>query len=82
MRGKVNDKFNQKGWFICKKDRSGVYNQIVFGNPIPFEQWIDMVRAGEIFFDSGMYFGNDRPYSQWRASNATLDRLVARRYPS
>lgn len=82
MRTKVNDKFNQKGWFICKKDKSGIYNQIVFGNPIPFEAWISMVRAGDIYFDSGMYQGNSRPYSQWRANNATLDNLVVRRYPT
>lgn len=34
MQKKVDDKFNQKGWFVCKKDKTHVYNQIGFGNPI------------------------------------------------
>lgn len=82
MRKKVNDKFNQKGWFVCKKDKfTQAYNKIGFGEPICFEQWIAMVKAGEIFFDSGMYQGNNRPYSQWRAYNTTLERLLVRTYP-
>lgn len=82
MRTKVNDKFNQKGWFVCKKDKkTHIYNQIGFGNPIPFEDWIDMVRTGDIFFDSGMYQGNKRPYSQWRANNTTIDKLLVKVYP-
>ena len=78
---KVNDKFNQKGWFVCKKGADGCYNQIAFGDPIPFEKWLDMVKKGEIFFDSGMYETNDRTYSQWRANNSTLEKLFIRRYP-
>ena len=82
MQKKVDDKFNQKGWFVCKKDKkTHVYNQIGFGNPISFEQWISMVKTGDIFFDSGMYQGNNRPYSQWRANNTTIDKLLVRSYP-
>ena len=82
MQKKVDDKFNQKGWFVCKKDKkTHVYNQIGFGNPISFEQWISMVKTGDIFFDSGMYQGNNRPYSQWRANNTTIDKLLIRTYP-
>lgn len=81
LRKKVNDKFNQKGWFVCKKGADGSYNQIAFGDPIPFEAWLDMVKDGEIFFDSGMYETNARPYSQWRANNSTLEKLFVRRYP-
>lgn len=81
LRKKVNDKFNQNGWFVCKKDTNGIYNQIAFGAPIPFETWINMVKTGEIFFDSGMYETNPRPYSQWRAYNTTLEKLFIRSYP-
>ena len=81
LRKKVNDKFNQKGWFVCKKGADGYYNQIAFGVPLSFETWLDMVKAGEIFFDSGMYETNPRPYSQWRANNSTLEKLFVRRYP-
>ena len=81
MRERVNTKFNQQGWFICKKDPSGTYNQIVFGAPLSFEAWIEMVKQGVVYFDSGMYEGNDRPYSQWRANNITFDNLIVRSYP-
>ena len=82
MRLKVDQKFNQKGWFVCKKDKkTQIYTEIGFGEPISFEQWIAMVRSGDIFFDSGMYQGNNRPYSQWRANNSTIERLIVRRYP-
>lgn len=82
MRERVNTKFNQQGWFICKKDPFGTYNQIVFGAPLSFEAWIEMVKQGVVYFDSGMYEGNNRPYSQWRANNITFDNLIVRSYPN
>lgn len=55
IREKLEDKFNQKGWFKCLKDKQGVYVQIAFEKPICFEEWIKWVRTGDVFFDSGMY---------------------------
>lgn len=81
LKKKVDAKFNQNGWFVCKKGTDGCYNQIAFGNPISFDDWIGMVKSGEIFFDSGMYETNNRPYSQWRANNSSLEKLFVRRYP-
>ena len=78
---KVNDKFNQKGWFTCKTNTLGVYEKICFGNPITFEDWIYLVKQGIVFYDSGMYFGNARPYAQWRASNNYWNSLILREYP-
>ena len=78
---KVNAKFNQKGWFTCKTDSLGIYNKICFGNPITFDDWINLVKRGIVFFDSGMYEGNPRPYSQWRASNSYWNSLILREYP-
>lgn len=78
---KVNDKFNQKGWFTCKTDPLGVYNQICFGDPITFEDWIYLVKTGVVFYDSGMYETNPRPYAQWRANNSYWDSLIRRTYP-
>lgn len=78
---KVNDKFNQKGWFTCKTNALGVYEKICFGNPITFEDWIYLVKQGIVFYDSGMYFGNARPYAQWRASNNYWNSLILREYP-
>jgi hypothetical protein len=77
---KLEDKFNQKGWFKCLKDKQGVYVQIAFGKPIYFEEWIKWVKTGEVFFDSGMFQGNSRNYSQWRANNSFWDNLIYERY--
>jgi hypothetical protein len=76
MKKRVENKFNNFGWFKCSKNDEGVYDKIVFGNPITFNDWIIGVRSGLIFFDSGMYQGNERPYSQWRAENKYWDSLV------
>ena len=76
MKKRVEQKFNKLGWFKCLKDSTGTYSSIVFGAPIRFSSWIKGVRKGLIFFDSGMYQGNVRPYSQWRADNRYWDSLV------
>ena len=80
MKERVEKKFNKLGWFKCLKDETGAYSKIVFGAPISFKSWIDGVRKGHIFFDSGMYQGNVRPYSQWRANNKYWDSLVTDTY--
>lgn len=77
---KLERKFNQKGWFKCRKNAQGIYTEIVFGDPINFDTWIKLVENGDVFFDSGMYEGNPRPYSQWRSSNAFWDKLITSRY--
>lgn len=76
LKHKVEDKFNDKGWFTCKMDSTGAYNKICFGEPMTFENWISLVKDGTVFFDSGMYQGNPRPYSQWRANNNYWDSLI------
>lgn len=81
MKIKVERKFNHRGWFKCLKDEAtGVYCNIVFGEPITFENWIMGVKKGLIFFDSGMYQTNVRPYSQWRAMNNYWDSLITSKY--
>lgn len=80
MKAKVENKFNQKGWFKCLKNGTGAYSEIVFGEPITYENWLNGVRSGLIFFDSGMYQTNPRNYSQWRALNAYWDSLITERY--
>lgn len=78
---KLERKFNQNGWFKCLKDSNGYYSTIVFGEPINYSNWIKLVKKGVVFFDSGMYDGNPRPYSQWRANNHLWTSLVVRSYP-
>ena len=46
-----------------------------------FDNWLDLVRKGVVFFDSGMYEGNSRNYSQWRANNSYWESLIVREYP-
>ena len=76
----VENKFNQAGFFICEKDKSGVYTSIAFGPPINYNQWIKQVKLGVIFFDSGMHQGNKRPYASWRANKKYWDNLITDRY--
>ena len=77
---KVESKFNKLGWFKCQKGPDGAYANIVFGDPIDFNRWIEGVRQGKIYFDSGMFTGNSRNYSQWRADNRYWESLISERY--
>lgn len=80
IKKKLEKKFNKLGWFKCIQDKNGVYSKIGFGNAINFKLWITGVRKGLVFFDSGMYQGNPRPYSQWRASNKYWEGLMVEKY--
>lgn len=80
LKAKLEDKFNDKGWFTCKTAPDGRYNEICFGNPFNYNDWIERVKQGIVFFDSGMYQGNKRPYSQWRANNNYWNSLIVERY--
>ncbi|OGO86181.1 MAG: restriction endonuclease [Clostridiales bacterium GWD2_32_59] len=76
LKEKLEDKFNHEGWFTCKKDASGAYTKICFGKPVNYDEWLRLVEQGIVFFDSGMYEGNVRPYSQWRANNNFWNSLI------
>ncbi|MFC1802190.1 LlaMI family restriction endonuclease [Patescibacteria group bacterium] len=80
IKKKLEDKFNVNGWFRCLKNSDGIYNKIVFGEPVNFDNWVVGVKAGEVFFDSGIYQGNARNYSQWRANNSYWDNLITSSY--
>lgn len=82
LEAKLLNKFGQAGWFKCFQDQNGVYNEIAFGAPMIYENWIMLVRQGIVFFDSGMFETNNRPYAMWRASNGYWNSLIVRRYPS
>lgn len=77
---KLETKFNQKGWFKCNVDNQGRYVSIVFGAPLTFTRWINLVRKGVVFFDSGMYDGNPRPYANWRAKNNHWDDMIVSKH--
>ena len=85
IKKRVERKFNRKGWFKCLQDKDGVYNSIVFGEPFNIEKFLEVVRKGDVIFDSGMKDvradGTDRYRSMWRASNSFWDSWVETRYP-
>ena len=68
MRSHINNKYNNNGFFICKKGEGGTYEKICFGEPFHFEHFIDLIKNKKIIFDSGMYEGNPRNYSMFRGS--------------
>lgn len=68
MREHINKKFNNKGFFICMK-KDNVYDKICFGRSFDFEYFIESIKNKKIIFDSGMYEGNNRNYSQFRGSS-------------
>ena len=80
MKKHVNDKFNQKGFFICKKNKKNEYNKICFGGPITFEYFIQNIKDNIIIFDSGMNEDTSRNRSQWRASKSFWDNLITEEY--
>ena len=84
MRSHIEKKFNNKGFFICKKDKDNqVYDKICFGRPFGFDYFIDNIKNGLIIFDSGMYEGNSRNYSQFRSSNSNFwNYLITDEYPN
>jgi hypothetical protein len=55
------------GFFICKKNLSGEFDRICFGKPFDFILFAECLKNGNIIFDSGMYIGNTRNYSQFRS---------------
>ena len=80
LKQKLERKFNQKGWFKCEKSKDGAYQSIHFGEPINYENWLELVKKGIVFFDSGMYQTNARNYSQWRANNSLWESLITSSY--
>jgi len=72
---RLERKFNQLGWFKCLKDSNGAYSEIQFGKPINYENFLSLVKTGDVFCDCGMYDGNPRPYMTWRASHKIWDLL-------
>lgn len=80
LKSKLEDKFNQDGWFTCKRNNKGEYEKICFGEPINFDNWIQWVEEGKVFLDSGMHEGNPRQYSSWRSNNTFWETLIVEEY--
>ena len=78
---KVVNKFGEYGWFKCLKDSQGNFDRIEFGDSLTYLEWLSHVKNGDIYFDTGMYEGNIRPYCQWRSNNKFWKSLVTSKYP-
>ena len=76
----INNKFNKNGFFICKKiDKT--YEKICFGKPFNFIHFVENIKNKNIIFDSGMYRGNTRNYSQFRSSGTAFwNNLIIEEY--
>lgn len=75
MKKRLENKFNQFGWFKCVKDSDGKYASLQFGKPINYESFLKLVISGDIFCDCGMHDGNPRPYMTWRANQRIWELL-------
>ena len=79
MKQHIEKKFNQKGFFLCKKI-GATYEKISFGKPFTFEYFIECIKNNKIIFDSGMYDGNPRNYSQFRGKQSFWEELITEEY--
>ena len=66
----INNKWNKKGFFICKKNNDGIYNKICFGDTITFNYWIQQVKEQNIYYDNyssydGRWRGGFRASKKW-----------------
>lgn len=82
LKEKVEAKFNQNGWFKCLMNDQGIYTELIFGHPLTYNIWLDLLRKNLIFFDTAMYQGNVRPYSQWRCNNDLFESMAYEKYVS
>lgn len=80
LKRKLEDKFNQNGWFTITTDAHAQYEKIHFGKAVNYDSWINLFMMKKVFFDSGMYDGNIRPYSQWRATTGFWHELIIDSY--
>lgn len=71
----INRKFNNKGFFICKKINN-TYKSVCFGKPFDFNYFSENIKNKNIILDSGMYAGNTRNYSSFRSSSKFWNSLL------
>lgn len=76
LKNKINNKFDVNGFFICNKNKDGIYNSISLGEKFNFEKFIENFKEKNIILDSGMKNGNSRNYSQFRAGENFWKNLI------
>jgi len=76
----ILSKFGVKGFYICKKNKENIYDKICFGKVIDFQFFKIGLENNKIILDSGMYQGNSRNYSQFRANKSLWYDLLTEEY--
>jgi len=80
----INNKFNKNGFIILRKNNKHIYNNISFGSPITYDYFLEQLKLGIVYLDSGMYYDynkpNNRLYSQWRANQNFWNNLIIDTY--
>ena len=71
MKKHIEDKFGIHGTAFLKKT-GNTYTHVCYYRPIRYDDFLEGLRRHEIIFDSGMYNGNTRHYSQWRTSHNNI----------
>jgi hypothetical protein len=76
----VENKFNKNGFVIFEKNNENIYSKMLIGNTIDFKKFINLFKNNKIIFDSGMYEGNTRNYSQFRSNCNIFKELIIEEY--
>ena len=76
----ISSKFGVKGFYVCKKNKENVYDKICFGKVIDFQFFKTGLENNKIILDSGMYEGNPRNYSPFRANKSLWNDLITEEY--
>lgn len=81
LKKKLENKFNKLGFIIFEKDKvTKNYNKMLIGKKINYDKFILLIKENKIYFDSGMYDGNKRNYSHFRASNKIWREFIVEEY--
>ncbi len=80
LKAHLSKKFAVNGFYMLKKNNEGIYDKICFGNTIDYEFFKKNITNSNIIIDSGMYIGNSRNYSQFRANNNLWNELITEEY--
>ena len=69
---------------FVKKNKNNIYDKICFGSTINYSIFIENIKLGIVFFDSGLYHDdikpNTRMYSHWRAHKNFWNKLIIEEY--
>lgn len=76
----IENKFNKYGFVIFEKNNENIYSKMLIGNTIDFKKFINLFKNNKIIFDSGMYEGNGRNYSQFRSNCNIFEELIIEEY--